>query len=275
MNFDVIISNPPYNNDIYIDFSDYAFRKLNVGGEMVFITPAKWNSKGDDKNNDFRDRTLPYMDKVVFYPVCYEVFSEALINGGVSIYHINKDIESSSIDIRSEKVSLISGNKVISKSDFRGTLFITVNTIVNKFSHGERLRVARVSDRWYESENYLITGDLFSWGGIVNQQGQTFVLHELKHWNGLDKISNDSMLFGETYIEAEVESMKSYVNTRVVRFLVWLRCSGMHCGQEYTWRFVPAPENLNTIWTDKMLYDKYGLSDKEIEIIESIIKERS
>ena len=40
------------------------------------------------------------------------------------------------------------------------------------------------------------------------------------------------------------------------------------------WRFVPDPGSFDHIFTDKELYEKYNLTDEEIGIIESVIKER-
>lgn len=41
-----------------------------------------------------------------------------------------------------------------------------------------------------------------------------------------------------------------------------------------TWRFVPDPGKFDHIFTDQELYKKYNLTDDEINIIESVIKER-
>ena len=41
-----------------------------------------------------------------------------------------------------------------------------------------------------------------------------------------------------------------------------------------TWRYVPDPGSFDHIFTDEELYEKYGLTSEEIDIIESVIKER-
>ena len=41
-----------------------------------------------------------------------------------------------------------------------------------------------------------------------------------------------------------------------------------------TFRFVPDPGDFDHIFTDAELYQKYGLTQNEINIIESVIKER-
>lgn len=40
------------------------------------------------------------------------------------------------------------------------------------------------------------------------------------------------------------------------------------------WHFVPDPESFDHIFTDAELYKKYNLTLEEINIIESVIKER-
>ena len=74
--------------------------------------------------------------------------------------------------------------------------------------------------------------------------------------------------------ENEAKSYISYLNTRLVRFLVFIACCGQHLNNDYTWRFVPDPGTFDHIFTDQELYQKYGLTPDEIAIIESVIKER-
>lgn len=63
MNIDVVIGNPPYNNDIYIPFVEMRYNLASTCS--VFITPAKWQAKGGEKNEAFRENIVPYMSKIV------------------------------------------------------------------------------------------------------------------------------------------------------------------------------------------------------------------
>lgn len=82
----------------------------------------------------------------------------------------------------------------------------------------------------------------------------------------------------QTYIVAgrcqtavEAENLAAYLRTRFVRFLVSLRKNTQHV-KVSTFAFVPALD-MTVRWTDQMLYQRYGLTQDEIDFIESRIKE--
>lgn len=96
MKFDVVVGNPPYNNDIYLDF-------VTLGHHLstqytLMITPAKWQAKTDgkpagskspDKNVKFRENIVPFMSKIVYYRDTTEIFN-ITDDGGISYYLMNK-----------------------------------------------------------------------------------------------------------------------------------------------------------------------------------------
>lgn len=87
MKFDLVIGNPPYNKDAYIDF-------VEIGHKLAkqydcWVTPAKWNVKGGQKNEQFRKAIVPYMQSIVYYPSSREVF-EIDCQGGIVYYLIGK-----------------------------------------------------------------------------------------------------------------------------------------------------------------------------------------
>ena len=81
MKFDVVIGNPPYNNDKYLDFVILGCKLAY--NSVCMITPAKWASKGGDKNSKFRKYIVPLMSKVVFFPDTGDVFNVRLQGGGI------------------------------------------------------------------------------------------------------------------------------------------------------------------------------------------------
>lgn len=95
MKFDVVVGNPPYNNDIYLDF-------VTLGHHLstqytLMITPAKWQAKTDgkpagskspDKNVEFRKNIVPFMSKIVYYRDTHDIF-DIDDNSGMSYYLMN------------------------------------------------------------------------------------------------------------------------------------------------------------------------------------------
>jgi hypothetical protein len=81
----------------------------------------------------------------------------------------------------------------------------------------------------------------------------------------------------ETYLvvgvfdsEAEATNYASYLTTKFVRFLVSLRKNTQDMYRE-RFSFVPKLA-MDKVWTDEMLNQKYALSQKEIEFIDSMIR---
>ena len=97
MKFDVVIGNPPYNNDMYLDFVTLAHQLSSK--YTCMITPAKWQAKTDgkpagsktpDKNEQFRKNVVPYMSDIVYYFSSHDVFDIGEW-GGISYFLLGTD----------------------------------------------------------------------------------------------------------------------------------------------------------------------------------------
>lgn len=88
MKFDVVVGNPPYNNDIYLDFVTLGHRLSTQ--YTLMITPAKWQVKGGRKNEEFRKNIVPCITDIIFYPDSSDVFAIA-DPGGIAIYIMDKN----------------------------------------------------------------------------------------------------------------------------------------------------------------------------------------
>ena len=91
------------------------------------------------------------------------------------------------------------------------------------------------------------------------------------------KILKPREVVTETYIipfssdnRVLVENCANYLRTKFTRFLVSLTLTSMHITQR-NYSFVPI-QDFNSLWSDKELYRKYGLSESEIDYIESMIR---
>lgn len=70
--------------------------------------------------------------------------------------------------------------------------------------------------------------------------------------------------------KVEAESVEAYLKTRFLRFLVSLRKISQDAPRG-VYTFVPQ-QSWDRMWTDEMLYKKYGFTKKEIAFIESMIR---
>ncbi len=81
----------------------------------------------------------------------------------------------------------------------------------------------------------------------------------------------------ETYVvigpydnENTAKNAISYINTKFFRFMVLLKKNTQHASSK-VYSFVPV-QDFSKSWTDKELYEKYGLVEDEIAFIESMIR---
>jgi hypothetical protein len=144
MKFDVVVGNPPYNSDKYLDF-------VTIGHGLaskysLWITPAKWQAKGGKENDTFREKIVPYMSKIVYYPDTDDVF-EIRMSGGISYYIIDKNVHK----IKNTKV--ISNRCDSFRSDWEEQEIISIhrsaiNNIIRK-CNGTRVRIEQIKGQKY------------------------------------------------------------------------------------------------------------------------------
>ena len=92
---------------------------------------------------------------------------------------------------------------------------------------------------------------------------------------GKAELGEPNMICSETFLciftnnKAEAECASDYMKTKFFRFMVGIRKNKNMTHDTYL--FVPL-QDFSHPWTDEMLYKKYGLDDKEIAFIESMIR---
>jgi site-specific DNA-methyltransferase (adenine-specific) len=78
------------------------------------------------------------------------------------------------------------------------------------------------------------------------------------------------LVVGPLGTEVECESVASYLRTKFLRFLVSLRKPSQDANRG-VYRWVPQ-QSWDRTWTDEELYAQYGITDGEVEFIESMIR---
>lgn len=87
---------------------------------------------------------------------------------------------------------------------------------------------------------------------------------------GSPSVCTQSFLFFHTHSRADAKSVESYYKTRFFRFLVSLRKITQDATRS-TYAWVPQ-QAWKTTWTDKLLYEKYGITAAEVDYIESMVR---
>lgn len=314
MKFDEVIGNPPYNNDLYIDFVGGGYNLIKDDGCAIMITPAKWQAKGGKKNEDFRKDIVPHMSKIYQYHNCIDVF-DIQETSGICYYiidkgiHIDKEVINkcknnkslqSNGEIHRENPLILYPQKFISivekcrtskqlntSLSFKRCIFVGEqergNIIRINEDDAEVLQGSKVTGYIPKSELYTHL-NLTKWKvttlimismqvifGKYNKVLGSPAIHILKP-NQVPKGSFPCLRYFNT--ENECKSFKSYIESKLISFLFFMGVCGGTLTSEF-FRFVPDPGPFDHIFTDEELYKKYNLTPEEINIIESVIKERT
>lgn len=304
MKFDVVIGNPPYNNDIYLDF--VTLGHILSAQYSCWVTPAKWQAKSDKKNDTFRKAIVPYMSKILFYKDSHDIFSIQEW-GGISCYLVDKSQKGNKVQIKTicnsndnfnsnfeehdELNPVLYSRKLLQIIGKVGTLGFKRQTFVHEQDRGEHKANSDYVEIMqgdqvcgYKNKKDLYTQlNIDKWKCICSimpgavsqfdQNGQVLGMIKISIIgpNQVPKGSFPVLKYFDS--KEECYSFVSYCNTRLISFLFYLGVCGTTLTKEF-FRFIPDPVKYDHIFTDEELYKKYNLTQDEINIIESIIKER-
>lgn len=281
MKFDVVISNPPYNKGADLDFVDMGFELSTQ--YCVMITPAKWqtaeaNQGVASKNityGKFREKLVPHMSHVCFFPCCKDVF-DIYQTDGITYYILDKEEHSTCVvENRCTDIALFNGCKTrpITKAESLlniGNEIIEYMGIYPKFEFmtltgDKRFEVwmnTKVSGYdWYatKSPRYVLSTSRL----IDNSKGQRY--------------DGEAKCIFESDSRDECESFRTWIYSKFTRFFLVPNISKLNNIQtNHCFRFVPAPPSgkFDHIYTDEELYKAFNLPQKYIDAIEAVIKER-
>ena len=96
------------------------------------------------------------------------------------------------------------------------------------------------------------------------------VISLLKVLNPGEVCTHTYLVVGSYDKETTAKNLKSYLETKFVRFLLVQSISGIDISKD-KFRFVPM-QDFSESWTDEKLYKKYKLTKEEIDFIESMIR---
>lgn len=151
------------------------------------------------------------------------------------------------------------------KSDKQG--YISVLTSKGKIF----VRESIVSDKENLLKKYkVIITYAMSGGNKPSSEGTYQVVSSLLILNPEEICSETYLILGTFDSLAKAKNLVSYVATKLFRFLLLQALTSIHITKD-KFCFVPL-QDFSKPWTDAELYEKYNLTQEEIDFIESMIK---
>ena len=274
----------------------------------LFVTPSRWMTGGKGLDR-YRDRMLSdkHMSRIVDYPKLYEGFPGVKIRGGISYFLWDRD-HTGPCDVQTVWDGQPTGPAVSRHLDAYDVVVRRNEAvpIVKKVkAKGEPTLDRRISSRkpfglptnfrgktskagmrdavllyqtygegWIDRKNICSKAEwIDEWKVLMTRTQGTSGKVETK-FISKPIIAGPQSACTETYLvaghfdsETTASNYARYLRTRFVRFLVSLRKVTQDAARG-VYAFVPDLP-LNRVWTDAMLYERYGLSNEEVAFIES------
>lgn len=278
---------------------------------LTMIIPSRWftGGKGLDR---FRDSMLKdrHILKLVDYFDAEECFPGIDISGGVCYFLWSRDqIDDCEVVSNRKGVQSVIKRPLLKSDEKNSQTFVRFNeaiSILDKIkddfvpfsniissrkpfgidtkpklfenNNGRRIKIFAYPDNGYiDEESIIINKELvYKYKVLISyaygERGDFpyFVI-------GKPFIALPNSCCSETYLvvgnfekKELCENCISYMKTRFFRFLV-LQCKNTQHATSKVYQFVPL-QDFSHPWTDEMLYKKYGLDEKEIAFIESMIR---
>ena len=129
----------------------------------------------------------------------------------------------------------------------------------------------RVSDRDNIIDQYkVIITYAMSGGNKPGIEGDYQIVSSLMVLNPKEVCTETYLVVGTFNKKEEAKNMEAYLKTKFLRFLLLQSLTSIHITKN-CFQFVPL-QDFSKPWTDEELYAKYGLTDEEIQFIESMIR---
>jgi site-specific DNA-methyltransferase (adenine-specific) len=291
--FDIIIGNPPYNEELtsvgarplYNKFIEYYVNKCEL---LSFIVPSRWfaGGKGLDK---FRKMMMNRTDilYIKHYDDACKIFGNSVdIKGGVNYFLIDEKYNGL-CDYNGSKVKF-NNFDIILDSKYCG--------IVNKFLENDKITKYYISQDYYkiqtndtrlidENKKDYIKCYVSQQKGFTKYIDKNEIKKETKSYKVITARAafGANRSFGNTFIgypnevhtksyisfnlnsENEAKSLLSYMKCKLPNFMLSLRKISQDIS-ESTCKWIPLPP-LNKDWTDEEVYKYFELLKDEIKLI--------
>lgn len=279
---------------------------------VVMVTPSRWFTGGkgldDFRSNMLTDRRLR---RIVDFIVDRDAFPSVNINGGVNYFVWDRDNESECEIVtvaaggvwgKPEKRPLDEFDIFIRRNDAVGVLRKVMQKEERRFAthvssrkpfglptdyHGASNPSKTKPIKFYGSgrvtwvsNDELLTnhGWVNKWKVLIGRATDGNENYPLPIWDQVGPfIARPGEACSETFLvahvsksQAEAKNVVAYMSTKFFRFLVSLRKSTQD-NKADLFAFVPDLD-MTKAWTDKELYKRYGITEKEQALIDELIR---
>ena len=288
-NFDIIIGNPPYNEELtksgakplYNKFIEYYINKCDY---LTFIVPSRWfaGGKGLDK---FREMMLKRKDiiYITHYDDACKIFGNGVdIEGGVNYFLIDKTYNGlcnyNGSKIQLNKYDIMVDSKyynIIEKlSKHKNITDLYLGRYFGIESNDKRLGDDSKKIKCYVSQQkgftkYIDKKEIkreYKFYKVITTEangksgcfGNTFV-------GNLDEVHTGSYISFKVSNEKEAKSLVSYMKCKLPNFMLSLRKISQHINK-ITCKWIPLP-TLDKEWTDDEVYKYFKLTPEQIKLV--------
>lgn len=116
----------------------------------------------------------------------------------------------------------------------------------------------------------IVSKVTFEHAGVPDKEGMMRVLSVTQILEPNSVCTESYLVAGAFDTKEQCENMISYLRTKFVRFLITPMLASMNMSKS-SYSFVPS-QDFDKPWTDAELYDRYNLTEEEIDFIESMIR---
>jgi hypothetical protein len=298
-----VIMNPPYNKGMDIDFDFLAFDVAS--DNVVCIQPAKCFSaeatqkiQSNHSYGNFRDRIVPHISNICFYPDSLDVFGTYQADGIMyfkadkhntfdkatvkNISNLQDNINSVTVrnmtngqtiwNVGNEMIEYMGRYKRLNiDTNTKGRYCVNINNQLSIGGGGFAVKEQDIDGRW------VTRSDIVGKGGMIFSPNTKdipviakVIVVDTSKKESMEEISGTSSnVFFSNDIN-ECESYKSYILSKVVRFFTLIGVNKLTVIDNNTLKFVPAPPfgvngayKFDHIYTDEGLYRMCGLDKSD------------
>lgn len=301
MNFDVIVGNPPYqeNDDgfgssatpLYHKFIKWSFKNSD---KTILVTPSRWFIGGKGLG-EFRKWMLDRNDIVSIrhYDNNESPFETVDLPGGVNWFFRDQDYcgkpKLNENEVDTKKYDILVKNskiypiidKVRAKSEkFLSDIYVS-NSYYNVKTNDERLEKNPKNDSYIKCfvsdekglEKWIHKGHVENkkkfWKVVTSESYGEYPTFGPKHLSPPNTIFSQSYIAFHVFSKKEAKNLITYLQSDFANFFLDIRKNTQHISKK-TVKWVPLPP-LEKRWGSEDLFDYYDFTKEDINIVKNLL----